>query len=75
MNSQTEWKRATDVTSVTIGDQIVSASGVEIIVQAVRVEGLHLTRQTVLIEYSYDDNGHCGIEKVSAGNFYNNINS
>jgi hypothetical protein len=74
-SSQVEWKSGAEVINVKVGDMIVTAAGAEIEVTGVEIEGLHLRQSTVFIEYTYNDNGRKGTEKVTSANFYNNINS
>lgn len=70
-----EWVRASEVTAVEIGDRIVSAAGVEIVVLGIRLCGIHLSLYTVLVAYEFNDNGRVGIEEVTLANFRANINS
>lgn len=69
------WVRASDVTTVEIGDRIVSCAGVEIVVLGIRLQGLHLPSPIVLVAYEFNDNGRAGIEEVALPNFRDNINS
>ena len=73
MNYDVEFKRATEATTLEVGDQLVSASGVEIAVLGIRLSGIHLGSVTILVKYEYNDNGRRGVEEVAFGNFRQNI--
>ena len=62
------------VTSVRVGDEIVTGNGVGIRIIAIEITDLHL-HPDCRITYLYDDNGRQGIETVTVRNFYNNIHS
>ncbi len=73
MENSPQWTSALDVTSIRIGDQLVSSSGIEMIITDIIVGDLHLHRQEILVSYEYNDNGRKGKETVSFDNFYNNL--
>jgi len=66
-------KRASDVTTLSVGDLIVTGSGVGITITRISVGQFHRPNPTVWVAYDYDDNGHKGSESNSLGNFYNLI--
>lgn len=72
---KSDWIRAADVTSIVIGDQIVSACGMEIKVTNLLVMQLHFPQPTVLVSYSWNDNGRTGSDQVEVSEFYNVIHS
>ncbi len=73
MKNSPKWISALDVTSIRIGDQLISSSGIEMIITDIIVGDLHLHRQEILVSYEYNDDGHKGKETVSFDNFYNNL--
>ena len=73
MLNSPQWTSALDVTSIRIGDQLVTSSGIEMIITDIIVGDLHLHRQEILVSYEYNDNGRKGKETVSFDNFYNNL--
>lgn len=62
-----------NATEVLVGDVFVTASGVVLEINHINVGSLHLSKPTVWISYSYDDNGRTGTEGVSLENFLNNL--
>lgn len=63
------WVRAAEVSSLKIGDKIVSCAGVEVEVLDIRLVGIHRLDCTVLVLFSYDDNGRRGIAEVVLSKF------
>lgn len=71
--NKTEWKSYQEITSIKVGDKIVSGSGVEFEVLAIEIQCLNLRAPSILVTYDYNDNGFKGNETVGITNFYSNI--